>query len=505
MKESGSLPAAAARGAARGDNGRVRLRSSFAFGVTPKLFLAFIAGSVLTGLVVGAGLYAAFNTGFERYVGEREAQRLARLARVAAETYQEFGGWDALRGRDDVWVELNQALRPELRELGPPLPVEGSRRSARARGNGSGDGDTRLPPGAILDAEGLVVVGDVDPRQALERHPVLVGGRNVGWVAAPEHRTLFSDVDLRFREELWNTSWIVLLGALGASALLAASMANLLLAPVKRLAAATRRMVDGDYAVRVAPDSRDELGRLVEDFNRLGHALQRNETLRRDFMADVSHELRTPLAVLRGELEAIEDGLRPATPEALRSLQAEVDRLGKLVDDIHDLSLADAGGVAYHFEPLDPAALAREVMEAAELRLRGQGLSGEVHETGAPLRVRADEHRLRQLLGNLLQNSLRYTQAPGRIRVTVTAAGRGVRLTWEDSPPGVPDDALPRLFERLYRLEGSRSRDAGGSGLGLAICESIARAHGGTVRARHSELGGVAVDVELPLATADGP
>ena len=452
-------------------------------GVTTKLFLAFLATNVLTALVVAFGLRYAFNTGFERYVGEREALRLTRLALVVGEAYREQGGnWDFLNGREDVWAELNHGIRPELRST-DVLPAPGRERP---------------PPGVVLDELGRVLVGGVEPRAELDRQPIVVGGQRVGWVAAPRERAVFDVIDERFRSELWDALLGVALLAIATAAIVAGTLSQGLLAPVKRLAGATRRMADGDYRVRVEPAARDELGQLVEDFNRLGHALERQESVRRNFMADMSHELRTPISVLRAELEALEDGVRPVTPEAVASLQAEVLRLRSLVDDVHDLSLADVGGLSYQFEAVDLVAIAREAFRVAAGRLESLGLTPEVRALVSPVYVRGDERRLRQLVANLLENSLRYTSPGGRIRATIVSQGARARLTWEDSPPGVPDDALPRLFERLYRVEGSRSRGGGGSGLGLAICESIVAAHGGTIRARHSDLGGLAVLVDLP-------
>ena len=472
-------------------------------GVTTKLFLAFLATNVLTALVVAMGVRYAFNTGFERYLGEREALRLNRLAVVIGDAYRTRGGnWDFIHGRDDVWVELNNSIRPELRamgilpadvgEVGPPRPADnGAPVPAAAVGD-------RPPPGLLLDEQGRILVGDADASGGLDRQPILVSGQRVGWVAAPRQRVVFDVIDQRFRAELWDALLGVALLAIATAAIVAGTLSQGLLAPVKRLAGATRRMADGDYRVRVEAPARDELGQLVEDFNRLGHALERQESVRRNFMADMSHELRTPISVLRAELEALEDGVRPVTQGAVTSLQAEVARLRSLVDDVHDLSLADVGGLSYQFEAVDLVGIAREAFQVAAGRMQSLGLTAEVRALVSPVHVRGDERRLRQLVANLLENSLRYTSPGGRIRATIVSQRARARLTWEDSPPGVPDDALPRLFERLYRVEGSRNREAGGSGLGLAICESIVAAHGGTIRARHSDLGGLAVLVDLP-------
>ena len=245
--------------------------------------------------------------------------------------------------------------------------------------------------------------------------------------------------------------------------------------------------------------SGDELGRLAEDFNRLAVTLERNEQLRRAFMADISHELRTPLAVLRGELEAIEDGVRPMSPESVKSLQGEVATLGKLVDDLYELSLADVGALTYRKTALDLAEPLTQALEGFRERLVERRIALEtVLPPAGTLTVLADPDRLRQLFNNLLENTVRYTDPGGRLRVEARCERGRVRIDFQDSAPGVPEELLPRLFERLFRVEGSRSRAGGGAGLGLAICRSIVQAHDGEIDARPSPLGGVWVHVSLP-------
>jgi len=243
--------------------------------------------------------------------------------------------------------------------------------------------------------------------------------------------------------------------------------------------------------------SGDELGRLAEDFNRLAQALERNEQLRRRFMADVSHELRTPLAIVKGELEAIEDGVRPLSRESLASLNHEVAALGKLVDDLYQLALADVGALAYRKEPVEITQLLQEAVDSLGERFNERRLS--VETDLAPARAFADGDRLTQAFRNLLENSLRYTDAGGRVRIVARRHAGKIRIVVEDSDPGVPAQAMPHLFERFYRVDGSRSRANGGAGLGLAICRSIVEAHDGEIKARSSPLGGLAVEIELPV------
>ncbi len=474
--------------------------SAVSFGISSKLFIAVVLTNVITAFAVGLGVRAAFNSGFEAYLQEREAQRLARLAVVLGDAYRERHGWDFLLGNDAAWIDLNRLVRPERRPgdaamMAPP-PDRNDPNSAIRRG----PREPRPPRALVLDAAQQVIVGDADPAAQLARRAIQANGAVVGWLASPVEQTAFDFVDHRFQQRQWRASALVALAAMALAAVVAWFLSRGLIAPVKRLAVATRKLADGEYSTRVTSASSDELGRLVDDFNRLGNALEKQEASRRNFMADVSHELRTPLAVLKGELEALEDGVRPVSPERIRSLQAEVDLLAKLVNDIHDLSLADVGGLAYHFKPADLGRIVRDAMLIAQPRFADRGLATDVRLPSGAVAVRADEERLAQLLGNLVENSLRYTDRGGTVRVSLRREGNQGVLDWEDSKPGVPAEALPRLFERLFRVDDSRNRERGGSGLGLAICRSIADAHGGSIEARSSDLGGLRIVVRLPIA-----
>lgn len=244
------------------------------------------------------------------------------------------------------------------------------------------------------------------------------------------------------------------------------------------------------------------LDQLARDFNQLAQALDNNERARRDFMADVSHELRTPLAVLRAELEALQDGIRPMTRESLTSLHQEVGQLGKLIEDLYDLSLTDVGALAYRRAPIDLSVVLQSTLAGMHTRIAAAGLTLQAHGITAPLHVDGDERRLQQLLSNLLENALRYTDAGGQLRVQCARRAHLVEIVIEDSAPGVPADKLDRLFERFYRVEGSRNRASGGSGLGLAICRNIVGAHDGEIHATASPLGGLRVTLRLPALEA---
>jgi two-component system sensor histidine kinase BaeS len=310
---------------------------------------------------------------------------------------------------------------------------------------------------------------------------------------------LREDIDLEFaREQRRHMLWIaaaVLLVCLPLSWLLS----RWLLRPVRALADGTRALAAGDYAARIRIDRDDELGALGRDFNALAAALEKHREMRRQWGADIAHELRTPISVLAGEIQALQDGVRHVDAERLASLQAECQRLRALVDDLYQLALSDAGALSYRFEAVDLAQLVREAARTHAGVMRDAGLT--LIENAVPATAtmaRGDAARLRQLLDNLLGNALRYTDRPGQVVIALDPVPNGWRLRIDDSAPGVGDNALPHLFERLYRAEPSRSRRHGGAGLGLSICRNIVEAHGGTITAVHSPEGGLRIELVLP-------
>lgn len=474
-------------------------------GITSKLFLTILFSCALVAIAVAAGMRYSFNQGFLGYLNQQELQRIEVLAPNLAQAYQEEGSWDFLRDNPRAWFGL---LRGQAHR---PLP-EGERGQSSSRRHDRAGG--RPPPPALpesdltglqlrislLDREKQRIVGNLHSRSNAIIRPVTVDGITVGWLALVPFQQVSTGAALRFQEQQLKTSWIVAGLALMLAGVVAWLLARMILAPLKRVAASTHRLAQGDYQARVTVSSSDELGQLSENFNQLARTLEKNEQLRRDFMADVSHELRTPLAVLKGEIEALEDGVRPLTVAGMRSLQAEVSTLGKLIDDLYELSLSDAGALSYRFQRINLLALLEEVQQMYAERFADAGLGlTTVLAMQAPIFVRADPDRMRQLFSNLLENTLRYTQAPGQLRIRGSQAGDRLILDFEDSAPSVEAAVLPRLFERFYRVEHSRSRATGGAGLGLAICRNIVEAHQGTISASPSSLGGITIRLDLPL------
>ncbi len=345
----------------------------------------------------------------------------------------------------------------------------------------------------------MPVIGPPQPWPQAISLPIEIDGRIVGSLVFQPLPSLESSWDLEFaRSQLISgiaTALVVLLLATLASMI----FARRLVAPLRWMADRAKRIADGDYAARVGGDRSDEIGELGRDFDAMAEALQANRDARQRWTAEISHELRTPIAVMRAELDALEDGVRKFDAGALHSLSGETTRLTRLVEDLYQLSLADAGALAYRFEELDLGLLLRETVEANAAAFSKAGLQVEL-DLAPHAMVRADGGRTRQLFANLCANSCRYTDAGGRVRVSLQPQGNRWLLHWDDSAPGVPTDALPRLFDPLYRVDVSRSRAAGGAGLGLAIVRRIADAHGAMIAAEASPLGGVRIVMEWPKA-----
>ena len=285
--------------------------------------------------------------------------------------------------------------------------------------------------------------------------------------------------------------------AIGASAFVAARIVG----PIQRLASASRRLADGHYAERVPASGDDELGELAASFNELAAALEATERRRLELIGDVAHELRTPIATLRGYLEGLLDGVVAPEAATWATLHDETARLARLVDDLQELSRAEARQLPLNPTALDPG----EVVGAATGRLAGafaeQGLTLSVELAAGLPPVWADRDRAVQVLTNLLTNALRYTPAPGAVRVTAQRDDHGVRVSVADTGLGIAAEHLPRLFERFYRVDKSRSRALGGSGVGLTIARALVEAMGGRIWAESEGPGrGATFSFTLPLA-----
>ncbi|GAA6762717.1 MULTISPECIES: sensor histidine kinase [Thermus] len=286
-----------------------------------------------------------------------------------------------------------------------------------------------------------------------------------------------------------------------AGAALSASFASLRFSRTARLLSeGSRRMAQGEYRVRLPLLEQDELGELALHFNRLAEALEKVEQSRVELIGTVAHELRTPLSALQAYAEALAD--RVMEPEkAAERIQQEVRAMSRLVRDLSLVSQVESGAVELHPGPLDPKELLEQAAERFRPAFQAKGVALEVAAPSFLPRVWADAERTLQVLANLLSNALRHTPEGGRVRLGAERTGQAVVFSVEDTGPGIPEEHLPRIFERFYRIDPSRSRQDGGTGVGLTITKSLVEAMGGRIWVE-SQLGrGSVFRFTLPLYT----
>jgi signal transduction histidine kinase len=309
-----------------------------------------------------------------------------------------------------------------------------------------------------------------------------------------------------FLQSVW---WqFLIVGAVAAtiSLVVARLMARGMTQPLRDMAAAARRMETGDYSVRVETRSRDEVGQLAAAFNRMSAELRSVEQSRRDLVANVSHELKTPIAAIRAHLENILDGVERPDPATLSVMLGQIERLGRLVDQLLELSRLESGEVPLRPEPIALRPLVDQLFSEIAVAMPRRDVSLENDVPDDLPRVMADAERVHQVLFNLVDNALRFTGAGGSVRISGRRRDGSVHIAVADTGSGIAPEHLPRLFERFYRVDHARARDEGGTGIGLAIARSVVEAHGGTISAESEPGRGSVFTFDLPVAQgADAP
>ncbi|MCW8885466.1 MAG: ATP-binding protein [Motiliproteus sp.] len=504
-----------------------------------KVFLKLLLALLLTLLVIVALTLLvvnwSFQSGFVNYLRQAETQRVTVLANHLEQQFVRYGDWDFIQGGYRQWKQTLESVgispppplgrggrrRPpppmdRAEERGPPpfFPAQDlgpktifDERSAEEREQRSPEPPSmnEIPFGgriALFDVDREQIQGPRIPTGLLSWIAIESAGETVGWLGLKPVSIASDELSQSFVVQQRDSFVVVTIAALLVSLVVAALLARRFLTPIHRVADAAKQVAKGDFRSRVAVHGNDELAELAGNFNHMAQQLERNEQLRRQWLSDISHELRTPTALISAQVEAMQDGIVKPNPTSLASLYSDIGSLGKLMEDLHQLSVSDQFGMTLQQEEVDLFCLIQSQIVSFQPRAHEQELSLVMDtDWSARFVVLGDENRLTQLMVNLLVNSIRYTDQGGRIVIRLLAHADQVQVVVLDDPPGVPEQELDRIFERLYRVDKSRSRLAGGSGLGLSICRNIVKAHSGSIQAENRSEGGLKITVTLPRST----
>lgn len=471
----------------------------------------------------------SLSRGMVEYVNQKELEALKPVKASLIANYQDNNNWLFIKG--DV-RQFDRLLRQSLAETEFSIPhrppklhdrmidrrrsPEFNRRNHRPVSSKSSESENipnarhskELKAGsrqprvsyALLNENKQLVVGHFPVHREFSYIPLKSGSDVIGYFAVSKRTRMLQGYELDFVEQqrhyLWYLAAIMLLFIFVVTIPLAKHFID----PIKKLAVGMHALTMGDYSKKLTIERKDEFAQLARDYNELALSLSKSEGARKRWLANTSHELRTPVAVLKGELEAIMDGVRPLAIEQIESAHQEVQHLQHLIEDLHALTSADIGGMKYRKSPLNVTDFINEQAKKLQNYLANANLMLIYQGDDQLCAVYGDETRLSQLFENLANNCIKYGHSANTVKLSwnVDKNERQIHICLEDNGVGVEEQHLAHLFEHLYRVENSRNKATGGSGLGLAICAHIVTAHEGQIYAKNAELGGLAVHIVLP-------
>jgi signal transduction histidine kinase len=444
--------------------------------ITVKLLLAFLGISLVS--VVLIVLLARWTTDreFRSYLFN---QNRNNLITSLTNYYSQHGNWDGIANADLI----------------PGPPPDFVRSTGGRQFFTLVDSADRVVLAGIGDD-----VGDILPSSDVQGGlPIKVNGVTVGTMVTRQPTVRVNPAETAF---LNRVKEIYIVGGIGVTALallLAFLLSRTLTRPIRELTAATRAVSAGQLTQEVPVRSRDELGELAASFNRMNAELARSTELRRQMTADIAHDLRTPVSVILGHAEAVHDGVLKPSLETFEIIRDEIGRLGKLIEDLRTLSRADAGELPIERRAVAPARLLEDVRAINQHRAGQKKIALKLQAPEGLPDINVDPDRMMQVMSNVVDNALQYTPEGGRIVLSAQLADGALELSVQDSGPGIPEGELDRIFDRFYRSDPSRQRDANGSGLGLAIAKSIVEKHSGRIWAESKQGEGTTIFIRLPI------
>lgn len=452
-----------------------------------KMFLILAGSSLVLILSMLFFTLSSFEVGIGEYLDDVNEQRMEKLSKRLAQLRLNHGSFDFLEEDPLLAASLEGLLWEGEHEndLMGEIPEDDYEEIEQFY----------APIFFIIGNDRELLYGDFHSEDSARYKAIALGDDQFGWLGISE--TEFGSGSVAYIEAQTREFWFIALLIILVTALAALVSANHLQRKIRPLMEGTRALTKGNYDTRISAEGRDELSELSRDFNQLAETLEQNEQARKQWVEDISHELKTPLTLMGGEIEAIRDGVREMTPATLDLLSQDVNRLNHLVEDLKTLWQSEPGALTLCKQHCDVKSLVeqsllpfRSAFEDMQIAIDSD-LADEVW-------IDADGPRLSQVFANILANTQRYTDSPGKLKISLQHIRQQCLITIEDSGPGVPEEDLSKIFDRLYRVERSRNRNTGGTGIGLAVCKNIIQAHDGVITASRSSLGGLAISIQLP-------
>ena len=449
-----------------------------------RLTFAFIAITLAGVAAVALLANATATTSFKDYLSRQEMLNQSGIVDTLAAYYRANGNWDGVAN-----------------------VLDSTASGSMGRGRGQGRGG----PSAILaDANGLIVYGtgtgaSLGSAERAGALPVTVDGATVGYLAlSTPGRLILDQAQQAFLDQLSRNLLVAALVAGALAIVLGLFISKALTTPLSAMARAARAFDGHDWSHRVEPCGTQEVAEVALALNEMAASLQQAENLRRDMVADIAHELRSPVTVIQGNLHAMLDGVYPLEQAEIATIYDETRLLNRLIDDLRELALAEAGQLQLSLRAVDSAEWIQSTTAHFNAAADSQGIKLVLDLPAALPQIRADPDRLAQVLRNLISNALRYTPQEGQVKVTASVAQPDfLKVSVSDTGTGIAAEDLPQVFDRFYRGDKSRSRSSGGTGLGLAIARTIVEAMGGRIGVESAAGQGSCFWFTVPLARAD--
>lgn len=467
--------------------------------------------------------YFSNKKSFNNFVSDIESEMLDDIAEKIKSEYITNNSWNNFLQNPTLWREsirdqvknYNPFLKTppplgerNLYDRSPPKPMDKFFRTEQEQrppprffnSEGPNEHVTEIYKRiSLLDANKKTLIQASISDDVMLSKEITFNNRVIGWLTLNEKPFKNNPItDYYLAKQLEINYWVGSLGILIAT-LFSYFLSRHITAPITLLSHSAQKIAKRDFSSRIKINTNDEFRDLAHSVNNISKALSKYDAQQKQWLMDISHELRTPLTILNGELEALADGITPLNNQAIKSLQEEVTLIMRLVHDLHELTVIDKIAFECQKENIDIIHLVNHQL----IKFTGQFSDNAINLINAlpklEIPVKGDHDRLCQVVQNILKNGLRYIDSPGHLTISAKVNNTEVHLAFDDSGPGVPEAALTKLFNRLYRTDDSRNRKTGGAGLGLAICKNIILAHSGKIFATLNNEGGLSIHIHLPI------